>query len=273
MPDDDPLLDRAIDLHRLRLEHQDPAERVRATLDLADAYLQRADRLAGVEFEGAEYRGREMAAVSRLQVDALQRAAEAYEHVLRSDHPVAARRRAEVRFGLAEIRRRQGDDEAARAHLHALIRDHPDHGLAPATLLHLGDDAFAEQRFDLARGLYTRAVASGDPSTTTYARYKLGWIAINEDDGTTALEHWSRVVLESRHDPMRQGLAEAAAKDCVRAYVMVGRPETAAAFFSRLHPERAHQLLENLALRYEAEGRTDDAAVVRGRAPGPPPRP
>ncbi|MCA9708870.1 MAG: tetratricopeptide repeat protein [Myxococcales bacterium] len=268
-------LDREIRLHTLRLEHGDPTERARAQLDLGDAYVRRASRVQQARFDlqaqGDERRAEREHLEAELEAQRdqwLARAAAAYEAVVTSSPPGARSLRTEARFGLADVRMQQGEAEAAREHLRALLLEDPEHALAGLALLHLGDDAFAAQRLDEARALYERALRFDDLHTRSHARYKLGWIALDHDDGQEALVLWTQVVNESRHDPSLHALTDAAAKDCVLAYARVGPPEAAGAFFSRLQPERSHHLLESLARRYLDQGRPDAAAVVRGHAPG-----
>jgi tetratricopeptide (TPR) repeat protein len=285
LDDIDAQLEVEIRLHQLRLEHRDPAEHVRARMDLADAYLQRAERAEARRFELGEERfdardarraelDRRDAELKAQRDHCLARAAEAYEHVLASPHPLARKRRAEARFGLADVRTQQGDVPAARQLLQALVGEDPEHALAAPALLILADDAFNEGRLLDAGELYERVVASDEPRDRTYARYKLGWIALNHGDDQAALEYWTHVVIESRIHPERLGLANAAARDCVMAYAAVGRPDTAGAFFARLYPERSRELLQQLARRYIDIGRPDAAAIVEGRSPHPsPPEP
>ncbi len=277
-PDTDAGLAREIQLHMLRLEHRDPAERSRARMDLADAYVRRAGRAAMARFELDERSSSatepERAAIARQHTELqaqrdqwLAKAAAAYETVLESSDSAAIERHTEARFGLADVRSQQGDPVAAHELLLSLVHEDPEHALVSPALLMLGDEAFAEQRLQEAQALYERVVQSGASRHQAYARYKLGWIAINLDHAQVALEHWTWVVTESRSHPDRAELGKAAAKDCVLAYARVGRPEVAAAFFSRLYPERSHDLLQRLAQRYLDDGRPDAAAIVQGRPP------
>lgn len=276
--DIDAQLEREIRLHVLRLEHRDPAERVRARLDLADAYAHRAGRVELTRSEldvlRFEATGSQRADLERLDEELatqrsqwLERAATAYGIVLESTHPVARALRAEARFGLADVRIQQGDVAAARPLLTTLVREDSEHGLVGPALLQLGDDAFDQGRLAEASELYERVLASDAARDHSYARYKLGWVALNLADGQAALDHWTRVVTESRHQPNGQALAKAAARDCVIAYAMVGRPEQAGTFFARLHPKLARELLERLARQYVDQRRPEAAAIVQGHGP------
>lgn len=279
--DIDARLDREIQLHTLRLEHQDPAERARAHMDLANACLQRAGRMEQARFELDEARfeaaGPRHAEFERLDADLgarqarwLQRAASSYGAVLDSTDPVTARLRPEARYGRAEVRIQQGDRTGAHDDLMALVREDPDHPLVGPALLQLADDAFARGLFDEARVLYQRVAVLPAARDRAYASYKLGWIALNLGEHQAALEHFTGVVALSRGQPGQQPLAEAAARDCVRPYVEVGRPERARVFFTRLYPELAPLLLRDLAQRYVDEGRPEAAALVQGGGPTPP---
>ncbi len=273
-------LEREIDVHSRRLEHSDPEERVQGQLALADAYQRRGEQQLERLFQLDELRA-SASADRRAELDRLiaecreeeaawyQRAASLYQEVLASSSPEALRGRAEARYGLASVRRRLGDPLGAVDLLEALVRDDPEHGLAWPARLELGDHAFAEQRFAEARGLYEEALRSSNARDHAYASYKLGWIAVNLDDGGAALEHWARVVERTRGDATQRSLGEAAAKDCVLAFAMVGRPEDAVKFFRRLHPALAPELLRRLAQHYRDRGQPEAALVVQAGMTSP----
>ena len=269
----DAQIDRELALHAQRVDHGDPAERLQAQIDLADAMLQRADRIKVTRFEIEEQRrsasGQVRADLDRLDADLaaqhaqwIERAHAQFREVLASSDPAADSVRTKARYGLAEVLTVQGKDDEARAARVALILDDPDDPLTGATLLQLGDQAFNDMQLEQADALYERAALFDDPGVRYYSVYKRGWVAFNLDRGQDALNHWFRVAQEARRDPSLRSLAAMAAKDCVLAYARVGRPERAKAFFERLDPQLAPSLLQRLAQQYRNEGRADDAATV-----------
>lgn len=263
---------------RMRLElalaDDDAAEQVRARFALAEVYAGAAVRLvlARVELDEArlagpagpradlERRDAELEAQQQAWRDA---AATEYAEVLRSSDPAAAPLRPRARYGLADIQRGRGEHEAAHDSLVMLVHDDPSHPLAAAALLQLADDAFAAGRLEESRALYEQVLVHRTDERH-YARYKLGWVALNLADGEAALAHFMAVIGEAGADPRYRTLVENAARDCVLAYARVGRPERARDFFARIDPPNAEALVQRLARLYEDEGRPEDAARALG---------
>lgn len=281
----DAQIDRDLALHAQRVDHGDPAERLVARVDLADAMLRRASRIEVTRFEIQERRrsatGSQHADLDRLDADLVAQHAQWVERaevhlraVLASSDPTADSLRANARYVLAEVLTLQGKTDEALANRMALIRDAPDDPLTGSTLLLLGDEAFHDTKLERADALYLRAALFDDPGVRYYSVYKRGWIALNEGRDEDALTHWFRVAKEARREPSLQSLAEMATKDCVLAYPQVGRPARAKAFFDRLDPELTPTLLRHLAAHYRHEGRDDDAAIIDAAIQsGTPPEP
>ncbi len=274
--DDTAQIDAALRVHTQRLEHSDPEERVRARLDLARAqsdkarsmFLQSAaalDRSIDAPPPLREELWRRKAELDEQEQAWLERAAASYQHVIDSREPIARTLRPEARFGLADVYGCRDQWTESNAQLSALVREDPEHALVIPAMLQLADAAFSEQRLADAQVLYQRVVSAGPGPEQAYAFYKLGWVAFNEDDGQLALDYWTAVVTSTRGVPDQENLARAAASDCVLAYAMVGRPQSARGFFSRLYRERSSELLRRLADHYHREGREDAAAIVEGR--------
>lgn len=263
------------------LEHGNEDDRVRAHLGLGDAYWDQAtlkseqryalDERAwdAAEAERPEL-DRQRDALERERVELLEDAAAEYRRVLEAEGTTAVELRPRARFGLAGVLEIRGDRSGAVVELEALVRDDPEHPLAAPAWARLGDVAFEEERLDDAATAFTRALRAQSHRDRLYARYRLGWVERDRDGPQAALDQWTQVVLEGRAIPGGESLASVAAKDCMRVFVEVGRPEEASAFFMRLHPERASELLQLLASRYRELGRPEDAARVLGQ-PVPPP--
>jgi len=269
-------LERTQQRHTGALAEGDAAERARATFELAEAHASAAYGLYAVVYELYELRLGNPTRRSELdlrvaELEAQQRAwldaaALEYAEVIRTDEPAAVALRSRARHGLAEVERSRGNPVAMHDLLVALLHDDPTHPLASSARMTLADEAFQAQRFAEAQSLYEQVIAlHGDEQH--YAHYKLGWIALNVDDGQAALGHFTAVVREAGADPRQHALVEAATKDCVLAYARVGRPERARAFFMHLDPGRTDALLQRLAEIYRQEGRLDDAARAVGASP------
>ncbi|MCH9688496.1 MAG: hypothetical protein K0V04_44105 [Deltaproteobacteria bacterium] len=274
LDDVDEEIDRDLRRHAWMAEHAEGDERLRAWQGLGESYARRAHRvgyardvLLDQAFAAAEVQRLSLETLAkRLQAEQVQwwrRAAAAYDHVLDSVGPSTLDLRPRARWGLAEVLVNQGKADEHRTILRALVRDDPDSGLAAHAIVTLGDIAFGEQRFGDARRLYMAGMDHDDDAQRGYATYKLGWVEFLEGHQDRALGRWTQVVRGSREHPTRHALADEAANDCVMAYVSVGRPELAQAFFERLHPRLAAQLLERLAQAYVGAGDPESAQLVR----------
>jgi tetratricopeptide (TPR) repeat protein len=269
-------VDRAQQGYASALAGDDVAELARARFALAEAHSGAALDLWEVLYDLDEQRTADPTQRSELdlreaELRAQQRAwfdaaALGYAEVIRIDDPAAVELRPRAQYGLSWTERERGNPAAMHDALVALLHDHPEHPLASPALLTLGDEAFEGQRFAEAQALYERAVLLGEDERH-YARYKLGWIALNLDDGQTALAHWMHVIREGGADPRQRSLVETAAMDCVLAYARVGRPELARELFIRIDPSRAAAMLQRLVEIYQREGRPEDAARALGTAP------
>jgi tetratricopeptide (TPR) repeat protein len=271
------VVEHARRLHANALAEGDAAEQARARFALAEAYVSAAAGLDVARFdlqaERAADPARSLADLERSEAELVARqaawleaAAIEYAEVIRATDPTALELRPQARYWLADLERRRGNRTAMNDALVVLVRDHPTHPLVASAYAMLADEAFEDGRFEAARELYEKVVVLGSDHKH-YARYKLGWVAFNLDDGQGALAHWVSVATEARADPRQQALVESAVSDCVIAYARVGRPERARAFFNHLDPSRTDELLRRLAEIYRQEGRPDDAARALGTAP------
>lgn len=271
-------IDQDIARNEWLLAHGDEEMKLRAHLGLAETHWDRAGLTYWVRYElyeeGAPTKDREafdrMSAELEREHDEHAAIAEReYRIVVEASGPVADELRPRARFGLAGIHRDRGDLLAMRSELETLVHDAPGHPLAASAWLQLGDLDFDEMNLDRARAAYARVVELGKSDNVLYARYKLGWIALNLDEPQRALDEWTEVVLRGRVIPRSQPLARTAAKDCVRAFAVVGQPEQAGAFFHQLYPELASELMQSLSDQYRDEGRLEDAAKVMGHPVDP----
>jgi tetratricopeptide (TPR) repeat protein len=271
------VVEHAQRLHAHALAEGDAAEQARARFALAEAYVSATADLDVARFDLQAQRAAEPARslpdldrseaelVAR-QAAWLEAAAIEYAEVIRATDPTAVELRPQARYGLADVERRRGNHTAMHDALVALVRDHPTHPLTALAFAMLADEAFEDGRFEAARELYEKVIVLGGDQQH-YARYKLGWVALNLDDGQGALAHWVRVATEARADPRQRALVESALADCVIAYARVGRPERARTFFNHIDPSRTDELLRRLAELYRREGRPEDAARALGTAP------
>lgn len=269
--DPDPAVELEIAHLRALRAQGTPADQARAAFELAELCVEQAGHIDEARFLLEESRGsvarpqpqldqRDLERLTR-QTTLFERAAQSYADVLRSTDPVAVELHPQARHMLAYVQSRQGQRDAMLATLREQVIAHPSHPLASTAWLMLADAAFEDQRFDDARQQYEQVIRLDAPNHDhLYARYKLGWLAFNGDDAATALEHWARVARGASGDLVQRSLAEAAMKDCVRAYARVGRPEAARAFFLQVAPAHAPELLRQLAQHYLDDGRPQDAA-------------
>ncbi|MEM1413599.1 MAG: tetratricopeptide repeat protein [Myxococcota bacterium] len=114
-----------------------------------------------------------------------------YGRVLRDypDTPLRAR----VLFNTAQEYRELGDFEQMIATLRTLVDAGESRFLGQALLL-LGDYHFDQNELDEARRRYERVLQTSGPQLGALARYKLAWVAVNQDDCERALRSFERAI-------------------------------------------------------------------------------
>jgi len=193
---------------------------------------------------------------------------------LHDDHP-SWPRLDEVLYQRGSEHLALGARARARQDWFELVQKFPQSKLVPRAYLGFADLFFEESggdpsKFELAKQAYQEVLKYPPPDNAVwgYAQYKLGWVHYNLGSFEAALAAFMKTVeFGQRHAalPGAAKLATEAAKDVVRAYSRVGRPETAWAFLHRVSGDRAQDdagtvtLVARLGEAYLDDGRSQEA--------------
>jgi len=247
----------------LRVTPRDSRDRPRVLRRLADDYAE----LAASARSSSE---------ARIKKRASERAIALYQTLSRDHRRYChspARKRAEDRgcndevlhYLAAELVQAGKKDEAFEAH-QAIVRSFPRSPFAAHALLAIGERHFEQSRWQSARRAYRAALArTPDSELGAYAHYKLGHVVWSSGDPKTALLHFvSALELSSRTSTSAELVRfnEAARRDLVFAYAQAGTPEGAFAAFSKVIPEKALPMMEQLARRFVDSAKHSAAIVV-----------
>jgi MYXO-CTERM domain-containing protein len=213
----------------------------------------------------------------RMAAEARQHALEQYQKVC-SSHPGYAKRD-EALFDLGTELILAKDPQRARQTMLELIDKYKDSKMVPRAYLAFGEMFFEEgasdpAKLDLAKQAYQAVLKYPPPDNRVYgyASYKLGWVARNQGDGVAALGAFRRTIDFANQfgagSPSITRLGEEARKDLVQAYVPVGKPESAYAFFHAVSGDdatgdkRTRAMVLRLAQAYGDQGLGAQASVV-----------
>jgi tetratricopeptide (TPR) repeat protein len=168
-----------------------------------------------------------------------------------------------------------GARDRARRDWLELVQKFPQSKLIPRAYLGFADLFFEESggdpsKLELAKQAYQEVLKYPPPDNTVwgYAQYKLGWVRFNLGNFEAALAAFMKTVEFGRSHAALPGapkLASEAAKDAVRAYSRVGRPEAAWAFLRRLSGDQGQNeagtvaLVSRLGEAYLDDGRGQEA--------------
>jgi tetratricopeptide (TPR) repeat protein len=193
---------------------------------------------------------------------------------LHDDHPTWARLD-EVLYHRGSEHLALGARDRARRDWFELVQKFPQSKLVPRAYLGFAELFFEESaadpsKLELAKQAYQEVLKYPPPDNTVwgYAQYKLGWVHFNLGSFEAALAAFMKTVEFGRSHAALPGapkLASEAAKDAVRAYSRVGRPEAAWAFLRRMSGDQGQNdagtvaLVSRLGEAYLDDGRGQEA--------------
>ncbi len=155
-----------------------------------------------------------------------------------------------------------GKHDAARAAYDHLLKDHPSSKYVPDAYLVFADYFFERGELANAAERYRRVLSFPQSSAYWYARYRIGWIALQQRAPQEALEAFYEVAQATRRDPKQEVLHRAARQDYVRAYAEIGRVDLAYNAFARVDDAAALEMEQLLAEHYLQQGKSAKAIAA-----------
>lgn len=176
-----------------------------------------------------------------------------------------------ARFFMAHEQRELGQFDEMVKTLGELSKKHPKSPLAKEAELILGDHFF--EKSDLAEAEKHYKVAQHGPPghTTAMARYKLGWIRVNQANHKEAFDFFASVLtMKKPEGPEAQKVLDVrreALVDLAFSYVEVKPAKGSLAYFAKLSDSTPAYVLvlEKLASRYNAKQQPEHAVPVLRR--------
>ncbi|HEX2689145.1 MAG TPA: tetratricopeptide repeat protein, partial [Kofleriaceae bacterium] len=165
-------------------------------------------------------------------------------------------------FYLAYTLRHAQRPKEARAAYDKLLKDYPRSRFVADAYLALADYAYDVGQLDEAASRYQKVLKFPAAPRVRYARYKLGWVELNQRKYQDALEKFFQVAQETAQAADQQVLHRAATHDFVRAYAEIGRADRALPAFQRLDGKDPYGMLAALGDLYLDQGKYDRAIFV-----------
>jgi TolA-binding protein len=160
-------------------------------------------------------------------------------------------------FGLAYVLHSGGYAKEAREVYQKLIVDHPASRYVVEAYFALGEGQFEAGQLAEAAQLYGKVLQFPQSGVYWFARYKLGWIQLNQKATADALATFFAVAQGTKSG--NDNLHRAALHDFVRAYAEAGKADKALAAFRRVDSAGALGMLATLADFYVEQGQGDRA--------------
>lgn len=150
----------------------------------------------------------------------------------------------------------------ARATFQRVLKDYPRSIHVPEIYLWFGDRAFEGSDLAAARAAFTKAAELADQAgiarIATFARYKLGWVALNEARYLDARQQWEAVVAATTDAQLRR----AALADLARVYPEVLPADKVFDYFERLDKPTALERVREVAEGFADRGKGAQARTV-----------
>lgn len=147
----------------------------------------------------------------------------------------------------------------ARAVYDKLLKNYPNSKYVPEAHLAFADFYFEQGQLDDAEARYKQVLKFPKSTAYWYAMYKMGWIHLNKQRFTEALETFFQVASATKNDKKQEVLNRASKKDFVRAYAEIGKADKAFEAFKRVDSTYAFDMLQILADLYLEQGKSDKA--------------
>jgi tetratricopeptide (TPR) repeat protein len=160
----------------------------------------------------------------------------------------------------------QGQQQEAFKACKELIKKYPTSKYVPEAYLMFAEYFFDNAQLDKALQAYKKVTEFKDSKVYSYALYKMGWCYFNLNKFDKALALFVNVVKhcdkQDRSAGEKSKLRTEALNDLTLAYSHAKGAKAAPAFFQKLAPNEAGQLLLALAGMYFGDGKYKDAMEV-----------
>jgi tetratricopeptide (TPR) repeat protein len=153
----------------------------------------------------------------------------------------------------------------ARTVYDKLLKNYPNSKYVPDAHLAFADYYFEIGQLDDAEARYKQVLKFPKSSAYWYAMYKMGWVQLNKQRFTEALDTFFQVAQATANDKKQDVLNRSSKKDFVRAYAEVGKADKAYPAFQRVDKKFAFDMLQILADLYLSQGKSDKAIYVYGQ--------
>lgn len=240
---------------------------------LAELHVEEARYHYFIAYEGQKKRSR---AVVSVQARLLKnKAVEVYKRIL--DEFPTYQDTDKVKFFIAHEFRELGEYDTMIGYLNQVVDEHPNSGFRNEALLVLGDHYFDQSELKPAEKYYKQILATPESDSHGMARYKLGWVRINEEKFKEALKLFEDTIQGLEQHKKKKGhgprggekldLRREALVDLVFPYTEVNKKaaaEESLAYFRRLADSRTTYLaaLNKLAKRWFVKGRYNVASGI-----------
>lgn len=155
-----------------------------------------------------------------------------------------------------------GYDTEMRDVFDRLLREYPQTEFAANAHFAFADYHFENHQLADAEHRYKKVLEFPKSPLYWYAKYKLGWVKMNQGAAQEALEIFHDVAVGTKGDAVRDVLHRAAINDSVRAYAEVGNVRRAHDYFKKLDAKGAFAMYELLADILRDDGKVEKAVYV-----------
>lgn len=241
---------------------------------LAELHVEEARYHYFIAYEGQKKRSR---AVVSVQARLLKnKAVEVYKRIL--DEFPTYQDSDKVKFFIAHEYRELGEYDTMIGYLNQVVDEHAQSSFRNEALLVLGDHFFDQSELKAAEKYYKQILATPESDSHGMARYKLGWVRINEEKFKDALKLFEETIEglqklkagKARRGPgggEKLDLRREALVDLVFPYTEVhkkAQAEDSLEYFRKLADSRTSYLaaLNKLAKRWFVKGRYNVASGI-----------
>lgn len=155
-----------------------------------------------------------------------------------------------------------GYQKESREQFDRLLKNYPKSKYVPQAHFAFAEYHFNKNELDDAKARYEKVLEFKDTTLWIYAKYKIGWVQLNQNDHKGALATFDQVVAKTKGDDKQKQLFRAAKKDLVRAYAEIGDVKKGYQYFQRVDKADAFGMYATLGDFMFNAGKYDRAIFV-----------